>query len=237
MTRLQKGSIGTLLTGALLGIVLVAVVFGGEAALSTEEFCTSCHSMTYPQTELKQSTHYGALGVNPSCKDCHIPQGIENFHLAVATHAIDGARELYLELVNDYSTLEKFNERRLEMAHDARMNLKKWDSITCRTCHKKPAPPGESAQAEHKKMETEGATCIDCHQNLVHEEVPMTDLNASIAQGKLVLKPDEDDEDEEADEDEDEETEEADDSSDSESASSSDDSDSDNEDDSNDDDE
>ena len=237
MTRLQKGSIGTLLTGALLGIVLVAVVFGGEAALSTEEFCTSCHSMTYPQTELKQSTHYGALGVNPSCKDCHIPQGIENFHLAVATHAIDGARELYLELVNDYSTLEKFNERRLEMAHDARMNLKKWDSITCRTCHKKPAPPGESAQAEHKKMETEGATCIDYHQNLVHEEVPMTDLNASIAQGKLVLKPDEDDEDEEADEDEDEETEEADDSSDSESASDSDDSDSDNEDDSNDDDE
>ncbi len=225
MTRLQKGSIGTLLTGALLGIVLVAVVFGGEAALSTEEFCTSCHSMTYPQAELKQSTHYGALGVNPGCKDCHIPQGIENFHLAVATHAIDGARELYLELVNDYSTLEKFNERRLEMAHDARMNLKKWDSITCRTCHKKPAPPGESAQAEHKKMETEGATCIDCHQNLVHEEVPMTDLNASIAQGKLVLKPEDDGDDEEADEDEDEETEEADDSSDSESASSSDNSD------------
>ena len=223
MTRLQKGSIGTLLTGALLGIVLVAVVFGGEAALSTEEFCTSCHSMTYPQAELKQSTHYGALGVNPGCKDCHIPQGIENFHLAVATHAIDGARELYLELVNDYSTLEKFNERRLEMAHDARMNLKKWDSITCRTCHKKPAPPGESAQAEHKKMETEGATCIDCHQNLVHEEVPMTDLNASIAQGKLVLKPEDDGDDEEADEDE--ETEEADDSSDSESASSSDNSD------------
>ncbi len=202
MTRLQKGSIGALLTGALLGIVLVAVVFGGEAALSTEEFCTSCHSMTYPQKELKQSTHYGALGVNPGCKDCHIPQGISNFHLAVATHAIDGARELYLELVNDYSTLEKFNERRLEMAHDARMNLKKWDSITCRTCHKKPAPPGESAQAEHKKMETEGATCIDCHQNLVHEEVPMTDLNASIAQGKLVLKPEDEGGDDEGEEDE-----------------------------------
>lgn len=207
MTRLQKGSIGTLLTGALLGIVLVAVVFGGEAALSTEEFCTSCHSMSYPQTELKESTHYGALGVNPGCKDCHIPQGIENFHLAVATHIVDGARELYLELVNDYSTLEKFNERRLEMAHDARMNLKKWDSITCRTCHKNPAPPGESAQAEHKKMETEGATCIDCHQNLVHEEVPMTDLNASIAQGKLVLKPEDGEDEDEEDEDDSSESE------------------------------
>ncbi len=209
MTTLQKGSIGTLLVGGLLGIVLLVVVFGGEAALSTEEFCTSCHSMTYPQEELKRSTHYGALGVNPGCKDCHIPQGIENFHLAVATHIVDGARELYLELVNDYSTLEKFNERRLIMAHDARMNLKKWDSITCRTCHKNPNPPGEDAQAAHKKMETEGATCIDCHQNLVHEEAPMTDLNASLATGKMVLKPedeeDDDDEDEDEDEDEDDE--------------------------------
>lgn len=208
MTGLQKGSIGTLLVGGLLGILLVAVVFGGEAALSTEEFCTSCHSMTYPQEELRMSTHYGALGVNPGCKDCHIPQGIENFHLAVATHVIDGARELYLELVNDYSTLEKFNERRLEMAHDARMNLKKWDSVTCRTCHKKPAPPGDDAQAAHKKMETEGATCIDCHQNLVHEEVPMTDLNASLTAGKMVLKQDEYADDDDDDDDDDEEDEE-----------------------------
>lgn len=206
MTALQKGSIGSLLIGSLLGVVLLAVVFGGEAALSTEGFCTSCHSMTYPQEELKKSSHYGALGVNPGCKDCHIPQGIENFHLAVATHVVDGARELYLELVNDYSTLEKFNERRLIMAHDARLNLKKWDSITCRTCHKNPQPPGESAQTEHKKMQTEGATCIDCHQNLVHEEVPMTDLNASLAAGKMVLKPeegeDEDGEEEDAEDDE-----------------------------------
>ena len=133
---------GTLLIGALLGIVMVAVVFGGEAAVSTTEFCTSCHSMTYPAEELKTSSHYGALGANPGCKDCHIPQGFKNFHLAVATHVVDGARELYLEFANDYSTLEKFNERRLIMAHDARMNLKKWDSNTCRECHKNPQPPG-----------------------------------------------------------------------------------------------
>jgi len=206
MTGIQKGAIGTLLTGGLLGIVLVAVVFGGEAALSTEEFCTSCHSMTYTQKELKQSTHYGALGVNPGCKDCHIPQGFKNFHLAVYTHAVDGARELYLELMNDYSTLEKFNERRLIMAHDARMNLKKWDSITCRDCHKNPNPPGADAQEAHKKLKTEGATCIDCHQNLVHEEVPKTDLNASLKAGKMVLVKEEDEggagEDEEEDEDE-----------------------------------
>jgi nitrate/TMAO reductase-like tetraheme cytochrome c subunit len=190
---------GTLLIGALLGVVMVAVVFGGEAAVSTDKFCTSCHSMTYPAAELKKSSHYGALGANPGCKDCHIPQGFENFHLALYTHAVDGARELYLEFAEDYSTLEKFNERRLIMAHDARMNLKKWDSVTCRECHRDPQPPGADAKAAHKKMETEGATCIDCHQNLVHKAVAETDLNASRTQKKMVLKevkadPDEEEE-------------------------------------------
>ena len=190
---------GTLLIGAFLGVVMVAVVFGGEAAVSTDQFCTSCHSMTYPAEELKKSSHYGALGANPGCKDCHIPQGFENFHLALYTHAVDGARELYLEFAEDYSTLEKFNERRLIMAHDARMNLKKWDSVTCRECHRDPQPPGADAKAAHKKMETEGATCIDCHQNLVHKAVAETDLNASRTQKKMVLKEvkadsDEDDE-------------------------------------------
>lgn len=179
---------GTLLIGALLGVVMVAVVFGGEAAVSTDKFCTSCHSMTYPAAELKKSSHYGALGANPGCKDCHIPQGFENFHLALYTHAVDGARELYLEFAEDYSTLEKFNERRLIMAHDARMNLKKWDSVTCRECHRDPQPPGADAKAAHKKMETEGATCIDCHQNLVHKAAAETDLNASRTQKKMVLK-------------------------------------------------
>ena len=44
------------------------------------------------------------------------------------------------------------------------------------------------AWAAHKKMETEGATCIDCHQNLVHKKVPESDLTASLAQGAMVLK-------------------------------------------------
>ena len=192
----------SIFVGGILGIIMVAVVLAGEAAVSTTEFCTSCHSMSYPVEELKKSSHYGALGANPGCKDCHIPQGLGNLHLALETHVYDGARELYLEFAEDYSTLEKFNERRLHMAHDARMNLKKWNSITCRECHKNPQPPGADAKAAHKKMETEGATCIDCHQNLVHKEVTETDLNASLVQGKMVLKAEKKKSDEEEEEEE-----------------------------------
>lgn len=181
---------GALLLGAGGAVVLVAAMFSGEAALSTTRFCLSCHSMAYPAEELKKSSHYGALGANPGCKDCHIPQGLANFHLALATHVVDGARELVLEFKHDYSDIKKFNARRPEMAHDARMNLKRWDSVTCRACHKDPQPPGSDAKAAHEKMRTQKATCIDCHQNLVHKEVPETDLDASLAQGKMVLKKD-----------------------------------------------
>lgn len=177
---------GALLLGAAGAVALMAGVFGGEAALSSTAFCVSCHSMSYPAEELKKSSHYGALGANPGCKDCHIPQGLANFHLAVATHVIDGARELVLELKNDYSDIAKFDARRPGMAHDARMNLKRWDSITCRTCHKDPQPPGADAKAAHAKMRTQKATCIDCHQNLVHKEVAESDLDASLAQGRRV---------------------------------------------------
>jgi len=174
--------------GVILSLVLI--VLGGEAALSTTTFCTSCHSMSYPAEELRKSDHYGPLGADPDCKDCHIPSGLNNLHLALQTHLVDGAMELYLEFTNDYSDIKKFNKHRLEMAHHARMNLKRWDSITCRNCHKNPRPSGEAKQA-HEKMRTEGATCIDCHQNLVHKEVDETDLDASLAQGKIVIREEE----------------------------------------------
>ncbi len=172
---------------AMITLAMVGAGVGGMKALSTTTFCTSCHSMSYPYDELQKSNHYGAMGVDPECGDCHVPPGFENLHLAIATHVVDGGRELYLELTGDYSDINKFNQRRLEMAHYARMNLKRWDSITCRSCHKNPRPFGE-AKKEHEKMVTQGATCIDCHQNLVHKEVEETDLDASLAQGEMVLK-------------------------------------------------
>ncbi len=189
--RYAKTPLAPLLVGAGAMLALIVIVFGGEAALSTTAFCTSCHSMTYPAKELRKSGHYGALGMDPQCKDCHIPQGFKNFHLAVWAHVVDGTRDLVRELTRDYSTAEKFNRRRLEMAHAARLRMKAQDSLTCRTCHKNPRPPGKSAKTAHKKMQTEGATCIDCHQNLVHKEVDETDLDASLAKGKIVIRQEE----------------------------------------------
>jgi nitrate/TMAO reductase-like tetraheme cytochrome c subunit len=189
LRRTLRSGWGAVLLGAGLGAAAIGIVIGGEAALSSNAFCLSCHSMSYAASELRESSHYGALGADPQCRHCHIPQGLANFGLAVQTHLVDGSRELYKELTGDYSDLAKFDARRLEMAHHARLNLKRWDSVTCRACHREPRPPGASARAEHQKMRTEGKTCIDCHQNLVHKAVAETDLDASLAQGKMVLRP------------------------------------------------
>jgi nitrate/TMAO reductase-like tetraheme cytochrome c subunit len=189
--RWVANNIVALVVGAGGVLVLIVLVFGGEAALSSTDFCVSCHSMSYPAKELKRSRHYRSLGVNPECKDCHIPPGLSNFHLALMTHLVDGARELVLEFTEDYSTRKAFNKRRQEMAHHARMNLKRWDSVTCRNCHKNPQPVSKSAKAAHEKMETAGATCIDCHQNLVHFPVDETDLDASLKTGEMVVREEE----------------------------------------------
>jgi len=115
---------GGLLLGAGLMVGAIAVVFGGKHALSRTEFCVSCHSQTYPYTGLKKSSHYGALGADPGCKDCHVPQGLSNFHLALWTHMYDGTRAVLAEMKHNYSTVEKFNERRQIMAHYAPYVLK-----------------------------------------------------------------------------------------------------------------
>ena len=69
-------------------------------------------------------------------------------------------------------------------------------------------PPNPAASREPmprprtRRWRPKGATCIDCHQNLVHKEVAETDLNESRKAGKMVLKPEKKSKDEDEDEEE-----------------------------------
>jgi hypothetical protein len=55
--------------------------------------------------------------MDPGCKDCHVAQGLSNFHKAVCTHVVDDVPFLIKEFTTDYSTVEKFNEHRPNLVH------------------------------------------------------------------------------------------------------------------------
>ena len=179
---------GIILGTAVVTIVITFGIIGGEMYISSTGFCLSCHSMSYVHDDLKKSSHYGALGADPECQDCHLPP---QFLKRVESHIVDGVRGFIGEFTRDHSTKEKFDGYRAEYAHNARMNIRKWDSSPCRTCHKILRSSSDETAREHKKMETENKTCIDCHQNLAHEEVPEEDIVAGMKEGKIVVKNEE----------------------------------------------
>lgn len=172
-----------LIFAPLLLLVLSWLYAGTEGYFSSTRFCVSCHSMTYPEKELRASTHFGPLGFAPECGDCHLPPG---FFERATTHAIDGVKDVVNELRYNIKTEEEFDRYRAGFAHKARIRLKKWDSSPCRTCHRNPVPKNDWARPFHDEMKEGKKTCIDCHQNIFHKRVPEEDLDRGIAEGRIV---------------------------------------------------
>ena len=183
--RFVKERFWTVIITAAVVCILIIIGVRGESHISSYNFCVSCHSMSYPDAETKKSSHYGRLGINPTCKDCHLSPA---FFDRVLAHLVDGPKDSLGEFRYDLNTKEKFDAHRAEFAHTARMTLKKRDSSPCRQCHKDPWPASEYGQSKHKLLREGKATCIDCHQNLVHQYVPEEDLDKGLIEGKIVLR-------------------------------------------------
>lgn len=153
-------------------IVTAAVVLGAiktEEYYSSTRFCITCHSMAYPYTELKESVHYGSLGITPECGDCHMPP---EFLPRVMVHVVSGVQDVYAEFRGTISTPEAYEQRRADLAHKARADIRRWGSSPCLACHKNPRPYSESGRLAHGGIIPGAGGCIDCHQNLAHKFVP-----------------------------------------------------------------
>lgn len=164
--------------------VLIALVLGGFAGIgflvflmefdhytSTEEFCTTCHSMTLAANPYRESVHYlPTSGVRASCGDCHVSPGVFR---ATWDHFI-GGKDLFRQIFGaDYDDPVVNALHLPDAAFRAREWFRKNDSHTCRRCHVQDAIVGKRAdtQAIHQE-ETDGKTCVDCHINIVHAPVP-----------------------------------------------------------------
>jgi nitrate/TMAO reductase-like tetraheme cytochrome c subunit len=66
-----------LILGGLAGMLFMVFLLEFDHYSSTNEFCTSCHSMTYVEEEYQKSVHYNPVsGVRAGCGDCHVSAGV-----------------------------------------------------------------------------------------------------------------------------------------------------------------
>src|SRR5262245_27956028 len=102
-----------------VSLLVVAALFGAGATVatvefnkhtSTDAFCTSCHNHGSPtdahaspptDPHYLQSAHVSnAVGVRPSCGDCHIPTN--NLFVETYTHMKSGIHDLIAEMTTNF---------------------------------------------------------------------------------------------------------------------------------------
>lgn len=162
-----------------LGLVVVlsfiaGVVFWGGFnkaldATDTEEFCVSCHTMSFPLEELKETAHWkNASGVTASCPDCHVPHGLG----PIVARKIEAAREVYAEFTGKIDTKEKYDANREEMAKREWARFAANGSQACKNCHDyKKMDFTKMSKAASSMMIPAAAkdqSCLDCHKGIAH---------------------------------------------------------------------
>lgn len=160
-----------LVGGGLGGILFMFFLIEFDHFTSTNQFCTTCHSMTFAEASYQQSVHYNSpSGVRASCGDCHVSEGII---MATYDHAV-GIKDLFKQLFG-----ADYNDPVINLLHlpEAAFASRDWfrrrDSATCHRCHVQEAIQGTRVHtAAIHQEETEGKSCVDCHFNLVHRPVP-----------------------------------------------------------------
>lgn len=166
-----------LVIGLLVGLFLFSVSVGIAGAYvlaftSTEEFCVSCHEMSYNFAEYKGTIHdTNRTGVRAICTDCHVPHAPGPLVFA----KIKASKDMfYTYVMPSINTPEKFEAKRTVMAQRVWKEMMEGDSHQCRSCHRADKMSTElqsaKAQARHAKAKVDGKTCIECHFGIAHHE-------------------------------------------------------------------
>lgn len=179
--RLKRPSPLSMLTLLLIGTVLGIVMWGGiNTAMeytNRSEFCTSCHEMTIPYGELKETVHYkNRSGTTVNCSDCHVASSKTPTDYAYKSlQKLIAARDIVGHLTGVIDTPEKYEAHRLEMAKRVWARMKERDSKECRNCHSfatmDPDKQKARSQIKHEEAQEDKLTCIDCHKGIAHKPI------------------------------------------------------------------
>lgn len=142
---------------------------------NSEAFCISCHSMRDNNyVEYQSSIHYhNRSGVRATCSDCHVPHAWTHKMI----RKVEAVKDVWGEITGSINTPEKFEAKRLEMAHREWDRFRENDSLACRNCHDVAyfdltVQKTPSAYMHALAKEEGGFTCIDCHKGIAHD-VPL----------------------------------------------------------------
>ncbi len=188
---LTRHTLFALVIGGIGGILFTTILIKFDHYTSSEEFCTSCHSMEMVAKPYRASTHYNsASGVRASCGDCHVSEGV---FASTWDHFI-GGKDLVEQIKGawfgpnyDDPVIHALNLPNAAFA--AREWFIKRDSATCRHCHEQDAILG--ARLHTAAVHTEdanGKTCVECHINLVHRTVPAEQTFKRTSWNRMIEK-------------------------------------------------
>ncbi|MEQ1615476.1 MAG: NapC/NirT family cytochrome c, partial [Hyphomicrobiaceae bacterium] len=126
----RTGLATLLIIGGLGGIIFWGGLNTAMEYTNRLEFCISCHSMSKPYEEYKQSVHYSnRTGVRAICSDCHVPKEWG----PKVVRKIQASAELWHHFVGKkLDTPEKFESHRRELAEKVWATMKANDSHECR---------------------------------------------------------------------------------------------------------
>ena len=165
-----------LIVGAIIAFSAVFVTHKGFELTSSNEFCTSCHTMEQNLEEYKKTVHFkNASGVTAGCSDCHMPTDLPG----QIERKIFAANDLYQHFITKkIDTPEQFEEHRLDLAKRVWTRMEENDSSSCRGCHTYEGMDHSlqsvAAAKEMKEAAKTNQTCISCHKGIAHEMPDMS---------------------------------------------------------------
>ncbi|MDO8989154.1 MAG: NapC/NirT family cytochrome c [Sideroxyarcus sp.] len=166
-----------LVVGMALGIVMWGGLNMGMEWTNRSEFCTSCHEMTIPYEELKQTVHYkNRSGTTVNCADCHVASSKTPVdYMYKSLQKLIAARDIIGHITGIVDTPEKFEAHRLTMAKRVWERMESRDSKECRNCHNfatmDPTKQKSRSQIKHEEAQEDKITCIVCHKGIAHKPV------------------------------------------------------------------
>lgn len=177
--------VAALMVAGLSGMGFILMLTEFDHATSTEEFCTTCHSMELVAKAYRESSHYNPpSGVRASCGDCHVSEGV----LTATFDHVMGTKDLIAQIFGpDYDNPVVSALHLPDAAFAARKWFKERNSATCKRCHVQEAIAGRRSDtlAVHRE-DAKGKSCIDCHINIVHRKVPGEKVFKRDAWNKMV---------------------------------------------------